>query len=133
MLLNYAARDALTGNLSVRTDVTKYPGDFGRILDGNNKTNDSICTLIRGIRDSAVSMAEEAQQLSAGAQSVAQGSTEQAAAIQEISATVGEVLERTKNNSENAAKRGYVRKGQQGSRKRQREDEAADGDAGCDR
>jgi methyl-accepting chemotaxis protein len=104
MLLNYAAKDAVTGNLSVRVDVSKYPGDFGHIMDGTNKTNDSVCALIRGIRDAAVTVSEEAQQLSAGAQNVAQGSTEQAAAIQEISATVGEVLERTKDNAENADK-----------------------------
>ncbi len=104
MLLHYAARDAVTGNLSVRTDSSKYPGDFGRILDGSNKTNDSICQLIRSVRDTAAVVAETAQQLSAGAQAVAQGSTEQAASIEEISATVGEVLERTKNNAGNAEK-----------------------------
>lgn len=104
LLLGYAARDAVAGNLSVRTDSDKYPGDFGRILDGSNKTNDSICQLIRSVRDTAAVVADTAQQLSAGAQAVAQGSTEQAASIEEISATVGEVLERTKHNAGNADK-----------------------------
>ena len=102
LILDRASNDILKGNLSIRADVSYYPGDFGRIMDNNNKIDDSICEIIRNIRDSAANVASAAQQISAGSQNLSQGSTEQAAAIQEISATVSEILERTKINSANA-------------------------------
>ncbi|NLT12991.1 MAG: methyl-accepting chemotaxis protein [Clostridiales bacterium] len=102
LILDRASGDILKGNLSVRADASYYPGDFGRIMDNNNKVNDTICDIIRNIRDSATSVASAAQQISAGSQNLSQGSTEQAAAIQEISATVSEILHRTKISSDNA-------------------------------
>ena len=102
MILDRASGDILKGNISVRADVSYYPGDFGRIMDNNNKVDDSICDIIRSIRDTAGSVASAAQQISAGSQNLSQGSTEQAAAIQEISATVSDILERTKINCDDA-------------------------------
>lgn len=102
LILGFASNDILKGNLSIRVDTNFYPGDFGRIMDGNNKIDDSICDLIRNIKDAAVNVADEAQQLSTGAQGLAQGSTEQASAIEEVSVTVGDVLQMTKRNSDNA-------------------------------
>ena len=104
LILGRAYNDILVGNLSVRADADKYPGDFGRIMDGNNKVDDSICGLIRNIKTAAENMASVTQQMSSGAQSVAHGATEQAAAIEEISVTVADVLERTKSSCENADK-----------------------------
>lgn len=102
LILDRATSDILRGNLSIRADADYYPGDFGRIMDNNNKIDDSICEIIRKIRDSAANVASAAQQISAGSQNLSQGSTEQAAAIQEITATVSDILERTKINSANA-------------------------------
>ncbi len=104
MILNTAAGDILKGNLSVRADTSCFPGDFGRIMDNNNKIDDSICDIIRNIRDAASSIASAAQEISTGSQNVAQGSTEQSSAIEEISATVAYYLERTKTHAENALK-----------------------------
>lgn len=104
LILKYASNDILKGNLSVRVDSNYYPGDFGRIMDGNNKIDDSICALIRNMKEAAVNVASESRQLSTGAQGLAQGSTEQATAIEEMSVTVGDVLQKTKSNSENANK-----------------------------
>lgn len=104
MILDRASGDILTGNLSVRADASYYPGDFGRIMENNNKIDDSICDIIRNIRDTAVNVASAAQQISHGSQALAQGSTEQAASIQELSATVTEILSHTRINSDNAAR-----------------------------
>jgi methyl-accepting chemotaxis protein len=103
MILDRASGDILKGNLSVRTDIGYYPGDFGRIMDNNNKIDDSICDIIRNIRDTATNVASASQQISQGSQSLAQGATEQSAAIQEITATVSDILARTKVNSDNAS------------------------------
>jgi methyl-accepting chemotaxis protein len=102
LILDRATGDILKGNLSVRADASYYPGDFGRIMDNNNKVDDTICEIIRNIRDTATNVASAAQQISTGSQNLSQGSTEQAAAIQEISATVSEILQRTRINSDNA-------------------------------
>ncbi len=102
LILGRASGDIINGNLSVRVDANCFPGDFGQIMDGSNKIDDSICELIRNIKDAAVNVAAESRQLSTGAQSLAQGSTEQASAIEEISATVSNVLQMTRSNSENA-------------------------------
>jgi len=104
LILSRASSDILAGNLSVRADASKYPGDFGAIMDTNNKVDDSICELIRRIKDAAMSVASVSSQLSAGAQSVAQGSAEQASAIEGISQTVSDILKRTKDEAENADK-----------------------------
>jgi methyl-accepting chemotaxis protein len=102
MILDRASADILTGNLSVRADANYYPGDFGRIMENNNKIDDSICDVIRSIRDTGENVAEAAQQISRGSQALAQGSTEQAASVEELSATVSEILSRTRINSDNA-------------------------------
>lgn len=104
LILNHAAGDILRGNLSVQADAASYPGAFGGIMEGSNKSNDSIRTLIEHIRDAAVNVAAESEQLSAGAQSLAQSSTEQASSIEQIAVTVGEVLDITRTNADNAAK-----------------------------
>ncbi len=104
MILDRASGDILKGNLSVRADASYYPGDFGRIMDNNNKIDDSICDIIRSIRDTAGNVASAAQQISTGSQQLSQGSSEQAAAIEEISATVTEILEHTRINADNAAR-----------------------------
>ncbi len=102
MILDRASGDILKGNLSVRADVSHYPGDFGRIMDNNNKIDDSICDIIRSIRDTAGNVASAAEQISSGSMTLSQGASEQAAAIEEISATASEILERTRINSDNA-------------------------------
>ncbi len=104
MILNTASGDILKGNLSVRADTSCFPGDFGRIMDNNNKIDDSICGIIRNIRDAASSVAAAAQEISAGSQDLAQGSTTQSARVDEISNTVSFYLDRTKIHSENAQK-----------------------------
>jgi methyl-accepting chemotaxis protein len=104
MILSRASGDIIVGNLSIRADAAKYPGDFGQIMDSNNKVDDSICALIRSIRTAAESVASVSAQISAGAQTVAHGATEQASAIEEITRTVSDVLQRSKDDSENADK-----------------------------
>ncbi|SHI23319.1 Methyl-accepting chemotaxis protein [Sporobacter termitidis DSM 10068] len=102
LILGHASGDILAGNLSVRADAAKYPGDFGRIMVGNNQVDDSICGLIRHIRTAAENVASVSQQMSAEAQSVAHGATAQASAIDEISRTVADALKRTRDDRDNA-------------------------------
>ncbi len=125
MILNTASNDILKGNLSVRADTRYFPGDFGRIMDNNNKIDDSICGIINSIRDAASHIATAAQEISEGSQNLAQGSTIQNSTIEEISAAVSDILERTRLHSKNADKARHTSDGisaeaQSGSAKMER-------------
>lgn len=100
--LEKTSNDIIAGNLTNRTDSSKFPGEFGNIMEGLNKIQDSIAYLIKNIKESAENVSSASQQISGGAQDLAQGSTEQAAALEEISATVAEVVEQTRINSDGA-------------------------------
>jgi methyl-accepting chemotaxis protein len=102
MILNTASGDIIMATCRCGRTQAVSPGDFGRIMDNNNKIDDSICGIIRSIRDAASSIAAAAQEISSGSQDVAQGSTTQSANIDEISNTVTFYLDRTKVHSENA-------------------------------
>ncbi|MGI5972049.1 MAG: methyl-accepting chemotaxis protein, partial [Oscillospiraceae bacterium] len=97
------SRDIVAGNLAVRADTSEYPGEYGRIMGGLNSIMDSVGCLIKQIKESADNIAFTSQQLSGGSQGLAQGATEQAASIEEISATVNEIVEQTRVNSAGAA------------------------------
>ena len=101
--INKTAEDIVAGNLLDRADVSGYDGDYGLIMAGLNKIMDSISELVKSIKESASNVASASQQISIGSQELAQGSTEQAASIEEINATVAEIVEQTKANANNAS------------------------------
>ena len=101
--LEKTSDDIIAGNLTNRTDSSKFPGEFGNIMEGLNKIQDSMAYLIKNVKESAENVSSASQQISSGAQDLAQGSTEQAAALEEVSATVAEVVEQTRRNSDNAS------------------------------
>ena len=100
--INKFAEDIVAGNLLDRAETTEYAGDYGKIMSGLNKIMDSISDLVKKIKDSASNVAAASQQISNGSQDLAQGSTEQAASIEEINATVTEVVHQTRQNSDSA-------------------------------
>lgn len=97
--VNNTASDIMAGNLINSTDLSEYPGDFGKIMAGMNSIMDLISNLVSSIKESAENVALGSRQISDGAQGLAQGSTQQAAAIQEISATVSTVTLQARENS----------------------------------
>lgn len=66
-----------------------------RLVDGNNMT-------LSEIRDAAAKVGSESEQVAMASQSLAQGSTQQASAIEEVTATITDITERTRVNAENA-------------------------------
>ena len=66
-----------------------------RLVDGNNMT-------LSEIRAAAARVGSESEQVAMASQSLAQGSTEQASAIEEVTATITDITERTRINAENA-------------------------------
>jgi methyl-accepting chemotaxis protein len=93
-----------TGDLTSRADVGKYQGDFREIARGLNSIMDSTSSLVKSVRDTSELVSSASAEISSGAQILAKGATEQAASIQEISATVDSMTSFMKNTSNNAIK-----------------------------
>lgn len=66
-----------------------------RLVDGNNLT-------LSEIRAAAARVGSESEQVAMASQSLAQGSTEQASAIEEVTATITDITERTRINADHA-------------------------------
>lgn len=68
---------------------------FQKIVKENNR-------MLSDIRESTMQLTIGAEQVSDASQSLAQGSTEQASAIEQVTASMDEIAERTKHNAEEA-------------------------------
>ena len=89
------------GDLSAR-EVPAYMGDFGGISDALNSILTSFNTLFSEMRVAADQVASGAHQVSDGSQALSQGATEQASAIEMLTASLGEVATQTKQNAMDA-------------------------------
>lgn len=82
----------------------KYVGDMKSTLDSINKIRSILGNSLKAINASSARVAENSNQISAGAQTLAQGATEQAGSVQELSATINNVNTEVKGNADNAEK-----------------------------
>lgn len=78
------------GNFDVETSV-RYIGDFQSIEEAFGHFTASISEAMSGIIQAEQNVAAHAEQLSDGAQTLAQGATDQAGAVEELYATVDEL------------------------------------------
>ena len=89
------------GNLNVQTHAN-YMGDFIAIRDSLADIISSMSEVMGDIGQTADQVASGSRQVSDGSQALAQGSTEQASAIQELTASIAEIASQTKQNAINA-------------------------------
>ena len=82
-------------DVKVKGDQDVLGNAFNSIVRENNQ-------MLSGIRDSSIQLSMGAEQVSDASQALAQGSTEQASAIEEVTASITEIAERTKRNAEEA-------------------------------
>ena len=93
--------DISDGNLN--TGITSdYCGDFMEIKNSINRIVDALNQVMGDINVSAEQVASGTQQVSAGSQALSQGATEQASAIEQLTASLVEVAGQTRKNAENA-------------------------------
>lgn len=98
-----AAKDnILSGNIGNRIDVTGYSGDYQKIMSGMNELLNLLCDTVRRIQSSSDNVAAAAGQISGSSQTLAEGSTEQASAIEQLSASITEVAGKVKANASDA-------------------------------
>lgn len=93
---NEIAKGDLTVVADVRSDQDVLGKSFQRILTDNNR-------ILGGIKESTSQVTVGAEQVASASQSLAQGSTEQASALQEVTASMAEIAEHTKANAEQAS------------------------------
>ena len=82
--------------------TANYLGDFVNIKYAINDITAHLSEILTEIGNSANQVEAGSRQISDGGQALAQGTTEQASAIQQLSASIEEVAEETKKNAQNA-------------------------------
>lgn len=87
------------GDMRVAVELD-YIGDFGPIKQSIEKISTSLCETLSQIQEAADQVFTGADQVSIAAQSLAQGSTEQASTLEELSSNFVEVLGTVKTNAE---------------------------------
>lgn len=95
--INRIMGELSAGNFNVTTSV-QFIGDFQSIANSINSFTDSLSAVMKNIHQVEDSVYAHARTLSNGSQSLAQGTTEQAAAVEQLSATLGELSKSAKIN-----------------------------------
>ncbi|AFM39894.1 methyl-accepting chemotaxis protein [Desulfosporosinus acidiphilus SJ4] len=91
------------GNLDVEIS-RDYRGDFSEIKKSLNNIIQALNDVLSDINNASTQVAAGSRQVSDSAQSLSQGSTEQASAIEELTASLEEIASQTKLNASNANK-----------------------------
>lgn len=89
------ARGDLTITVSPRSDKDVLGKALQRLVADNNR-------ILSEIKESTQHVTVGAEQVASASQSLAQGSTEQASALQQVTASMAEIAERTKTNANQA-------------------------------
>ncbi|MBR1423180.1 MAG: methyl-accepting chemotaxis protein [Ruminococcus sp.] len=100
-LITYSLTQISEGNLQYRLEGN-FKGDFFKIKSTFNEIFDSLNDTFASINLSAEQVNSGAVQVSDYSQAVSQGATQQASAIEELSATLSDVSEQVTQNSEDS-------------------------------
>lgn len=89
------------GNFAVRTECEEeYTGAFNALLTGMRKMNSQIITTVRGVSEASEQVLVGSNNLAESAQALAEGATDQAAAVEEMQATIDELTLGIKTTAE---------------------------------
>lgn len=89
------------GNLNL-SNISIFEGNFENISHSMNRIVDSLNSTLGDIQTAADQVSSGSEQVADGSQLLAQGATEQAGAVEELTATVTEVAEQTAENATKA-------------------------------
>ena len=81
-----------------------YQGDHEQLKLALNGTLDKLNEILMQVRDAASQMAQGSAQVSSTSQMISQGATEQAASLEQITASMNEINSQTKGNAESATR-----------------------------
>lgn len=89
------------GNLNIQTS-NNYSGDFVELKHSLDNIISSLNNVFYEIKESAILVEGGSEQVSATAQSLSKGATDQASVIEKLTTAIIEINEQAKNNVENA-------------------------------
>lgn len=99
----YMLKEMAVGNFNVDTQAEEsYVGEFKLILKSVRKLNCELDVTLRQINEAAAQVTMGADQLSHSAQALADGATDQAGAVQELTATIENVSNIADESADNA-------------------------------
>lgn len=97
--------EAANGNLSIELK-NEYDGEFAKLKNALLNVSDTLRSTIGKIKESSQLINMNAEEVSKGSQILAQGTTEQASAIEELSAEINEIYTTIVHNAEHAQNAG---------------------------
>ncbi len=101
--ISYALGEMANGNLNVELKQN-YVGEFAILKEGIDNIADSMTNVLRNIMEGAKQVSAGADDLANAAQGLAESTTTQAAAVQELTATSETVVEQVEANKDGAEK-----------------------------
>lgn len=103
----YVLENFAKGNLVMQLQ-NDYDGEFSKLKDALIQVSEIFKDTIGKIKQSSEYISTNAEQVSFGAQTLAQGTTEQASAIEELSAEINEIHDTIAKNAQNAENAGKI-------------------------
>lgn len=89
------------GNLRVRCEG-HYSGAFERLKESINRSIDALQNTIKSVNDSIFQVNAYSTTVASTSQAIAQGATEQASALEEVTSSMTEIGEHTRKNAKNS-------------------------------
>lgn len=101
--IGYLLNEIANQNLDVRTEHEDvYVGSFRDILISMRNMKEELSVALRQVNYSASEVSNASNQLSASAQTLGQGTTEQASSVEELASRISVISEQVKNTAEGA-------------------------------
>lgn len=99
----YLLGEMANGNFAISTNIEeKYVGDFNALIKAMRQLNSTLKNTLTTINESAEQVTLGSSQMAESAQSLAEGATDQAGAVEELQATISDVVEMTATSAEGA-------------------------------
>lgn len=101
--INYLLGEMAECNYNISSrDTSKYTGEFSNTLDSMRQMRDNMISSIRYIGESSAQVSAGSGNLAESAQSLAEGATEQAGAVEELHATITTISDAAKSAAASA-------------------------------
>lgn len=101
--INYLLGEMAECNYNISSkDTSKYTGEFSHTLDSMRQMRDNMISSIRYIGESSAQVSAGSGNLAESAQSLAEGATEQAGAVEELHATITTISDAAKSAAASA-------------------------------
>ncbi|MCM1201790.1 MAG: methyl-accepting chemotaxis protein [Bacteroides fragilis] len=101
--MEYTLGEMADSNYTVRSkDSSKYIGDFQQLFESSRKLRNCMIDTLRFIEESSLQVTAGSGNLAETSQSLAEGATEQASAVQELQATITTIAEASEHAASSA-------------------------------